>query len=215
MRELEPGQVREEAALSAHSQVPRFGLARASDVGSSRGDRNEGAHARPGTSPTMAGQPTTLRRRQPRWVFSPRLRWDLTGPVPADEVRARLNASPRFRGEVEPDGRIGLVFGGPLLAVGPELRGAVTKRTGGSILTLEARLAAPVAMAATVWVAGLVVAAIALAGLLAFGAILLLAAGVLGAIVVGLVYQLAARSCLDELQRLAEAELVRRPDFRR
>lgn len=156
-----------------------------------------------------------LRRRQPRWVFSPRLRWDLIGSVPADEVRARLNASPRFRGEVEPGGRIGLVYGGAWLAAGPEVRGDVGAKTGGSILTLEARLATPVAMAATVWVAGLVVAAIALAGLLAFGAILLLAAGALGGIAVGLVYQLAARSCLAELQRLAEAELVRRPDFRR
>lgn len=157
----------------------------------------------------------TLRRRQPRWVFSPRLRWDLISGLSAAEVEARLVASPRFRGEVDATGRIGLVHGGSWLAVGPELRGNVGGRTGGSILTLEARLATPIAVATTVWVATLVLAAIALTGLVAFGAILLLAAGVLGGIGVGLVFQLAGRSCLRELLRLLEAELVRRPEQRR
>lgn len=162
---------------------------------------------------TPAARP--LRRKQPRWVFSPRLRWDLLSPLAADEVRARLNSSRRFRGEVDDKGRIGLVHGGGLLAVGPELRGNVNDRSGGSILTLEARLATPVAVVTTVWVAALVAAAIALTGLVAFGALLLLAAGLLGGIVVGLVFQLAARSCLGELLRLLEAELARRPEQRR
>ena len=50
LRELESGQIRKEAALSAPFQVPRFGLTRASDVGSSRGDRNNGGPAWPGTA---------------------------------------------------------------------------------------------------------------------------------------------------------------------
>lgn len=161
-------------------------------------------------------RPTTsapLRRHPPRWVFAPRQRWDLVGALPADEVAARLNGSPRFAGEVEPDGWIGLVWGGPLLAVGPELRGNVSGHTHGSILTLEARLATPIAVATTVWVAVLVAAAVALTGLIAFTALLLLAGGLLGAILVGLTYQLAARRCRTELRRLLEADLVdrRRP----
>ena len=156
-----------------------------------------------------------LRRRPPRWVFAPRQRWDLIGALPADEVAARLNGSSRFTGAVEPDGQIGLVWGGRLLAVGPELRGHVTGRTRGSILTLEARMATPIAVATTLWVAVLVAAAIALTGLVAFAALLLLAGGVLGATLVGLTFQLAARSCLAELQRLLEAERVRRPEHRR
>jgi len=158
---------------------------------------------------------STLRRRQPRWVFSPRLRWDLISGLAAADVAARLAASPRFRGEIDATGRIGLVHGGSWLAVGPELRGNVGGRTGGSILTLEARLALPMAAATTLWVAALVLAAIALTGLIGFAAIVLLAAGLLGGIVVGLVFQLAARSCLRELLRLLEAELVRRPEQRR
>ncbi len=107
------------------------------------------------------------------------------------------------------------MHGGSWLAVGPELRGNVGGRTGGSILTLEARLALPIAAATTLWAAALVLAAIALTGLIGFAAIVLLAAGLLGGIVVGLVFQLAARSCLGELLRLLEAELVRRPEQRR
>lgn len=156
-----------------------------------------------------------LRRRPPRWVFAPRQRWDLIGALPAAEVTARLNSSPRFAGEVEPGGRIGLVWGGPLLAVGPELRGNVTGRTHGSILTLEARLATPIAIATTVWVAVLVAAAVALTGLVAFAAVLLLAGGLLGAILVGLTFQLVARGCLAELQRLLEAQRVLEPRLRR
>ena len=158
---------------------------------------------------------TPLRRRPPRWVFAPRQRWDLIGALPAAEVAARLNGSPRFAGVVEPDGRIGLTWGGPLLAVGPELRGNVTARTRGSILTLEARMATSIAIATTVWVAVLVAAAIALTGLVAFAAVLLLAGGLLGAILVGLTFQLAARGCLAELQRLLEAQRVQEPRLRR
>lgn len=160
---------------------------------------------------------STIRRRQPRWVFSPKLRWDLVGPHAPDEVRARLLGARRFRGEVEEGGRIGLVrvAGRGLLQVGPELRGNITPKTGGSIVTLEARLATPVAMATTLWVAGLVVAAIALAGLIAFGAIALLAAGVVGGIAVGLSYEITAKACLKELRRLLDATVVdRRPDRR-
>lgn len=156
-------------------------------------------------------RPTTsapLRRRPPRWVFAPRQRWELIGPLPAAEAAARLGGSPRFAGSVAPDGRVGLVWGGPLLAVGPEVRGNVTGRTHGSIVTLEARLATPVAIVTTVWVAVLVVAAVALAGLIAFAAVLLLVGGVVGALLVGLGFQIAARRCLAEVRRLLEAELV-------
>jgi hypothetical protein len=148
-------------------------------------------------------------------VFAPRQRWDLIGALPAAEVAARLGGSPRFAGTVEPDGRFGLVWGGPLLAVGPELRGNVTGRTGGSILTLEARLATPIAIATTAWVAVLVVAAVALTGLVAFAAVLLLAAGLLGAMIVGLTFQLAAQRCLAELQSLLEAQRVSDSRLRR
>jgi hypothetical protein len=158
----------------------------------------------PGAAP---GEPL-LRRRPPAWVYAPRHRWDLLTPLPADEVRARLEASPRFRGQIDERGRIGLVHGGRFLAVGPELRGDVSARTGGAVVTLDARLAGPVAIATTVWVALLVAAAIALTGLIAFGAIMLLAAGILGALCIGLAFQLAARSCLRELLRLLEADLV-------
>ncbi len=156
-----------------------------------------------------------LRRRPPRWVFAPRQRWDLIGALPAAEVAARLDGSPRFAGVVEPDGRLGLVWGGHLLAVGPELRGNVTGRTRGSVITLEARLATPIAIATTLWVAMLVAAAIALTGLVAFAAVLLLAGGLLGALLVGLTFQLAARACLAELLRLLEAERVHEPRLRR
>ena len=148
-------------------------------------------------------------------MFAPRQRWDLIGALPADEVAARLDGSPRLSGAVEPDGRIGLVWGGRLLAVGPELRGNITGRTRGSVITLEARMATPIAIATTLWVAVLVAAAIALTGLVAFAAVLLLAGGLLGALLIGLTFQLAARACLAELLRLLEAERVRRPEHRR
>ena len=153
-------------------------------------------------------RPAPLRRRPPRWVFAPRQRWQLIGALPADEVAARLNGSPLFAGSVDPDGLIGLVWGGRLLPVGPELRGHVTGRSNGSILTLEARMATPVAIATTVWVAALVAAAVALTGLIAFAAVLLLAGGVFGALLVGLAFQVVARRCLAELRRLLEADLV-------
>ena len=157
-----------------------------------------------------------LRRRPPRWVFAPRQRWQLIGALPAGEVAARLEASPRFAGSVGADGLVGLVWGGPLLPVGPELRGNVTGRTNGSILTLEARMATPVAIATTVWVAAAVAAAVALTGLIAFAAVLLLCGGVFGALLVGVTFQLAARRCRVELLQLLEAELVdERPATRR
>ena len=147
-------------------------------------------------------------------MFAPRQRWDLIGALPAVEVAARLEGSPRLTGAVEPDGRLGLVWGGRLLAVGPELRGNVTGRTRGSVITLEARMATPIAIATTVWVAVLVAAAIALTGLVAFAAVLLLAGGLLGALLVGLMFQLAARRCLAELQSLLEAQRVHEPRLR-
>ena len=158
---------------------------------------------------------TQLSRRPPRWVYAPRHRWDLIGPLPADEVRARLAGSPRFAGAVEEGGRIGLVWRAAWLPVGPEVRGDVAGRTGGSVLTVEGRLATPVAVATTLWVAALFAAAVATAGMLAFGAVLLMLAGLVGAIVVGLVFQLAARRCLKELLRLAEAQLVERSPAQR
>lgn len=156
-----------------------------------------------------------IRDRPPRWVYAPRLRWDLIGPLPADEVTARLLAARRFGGGLDERGRLRLLWQARLLPVGPELRGDVNGRTGGSVITVEARLSTPVAMATTLWVAGLFAAAIALAGLMAFGAVLLLAAGVLGALLVGFAFQLNARGCRLELLRLAEAALVnRRPASR-